>query len=92
MINHKSLDSEDEIQADWVFDKEKNGFVVKAYQDIKRGEEIFIDYGLDKNNIDFFVVYGFLLERDTASSIIINLKMDPKDKQKIGLLPAGDHE
>ena len=50
------------------------GFVVKALENIDKGDEIFITYG-DKCNSSYFVDYGFVLEHNMSNTVPIVIKL-----------------
>ena len=43
----------------WYYDDSKNGFIVEAYTDIKKNEQVFDSYG-KKCNYRFFLNYAFI--------------------------------
>ena len=79
MINHKSIstepsDCENNKQLTfWSYDRNRDGFMIKAGQDIKKGKEVFFTYGSTKTNLNFFLIYGFVLEDESAASALIKL-------------------
>ena len=58
MLNHRRPCS-----TTWGYDDKREGFVVKATEDLERGQEIFDTYG-QKSNADFFMYYGFLIPQN----------------------------
>ena len=58
------LDHRNESNAEYDYDRKRNGFVIKATKDIKKGEEVFIHYRgeVKHNNAHLFYGYGFVNE------------------------------
>lgn len=54
MMNHRIP-----AQVKWGYDDGRKGFVVKALEDISRGQQIHYSYG-NKDNSSFLLNYGFL--------------------------------
>ena len=55
MLNHHN-----EKQTTWEYYDSKNGFVISALREIRKGEQIFDSYG-NKWNSRFLLNYGFYL-------------------------------
>ena len=72
MFNH-SYDT----QVKWVFSDQQKGFLVKAQQDISRGEEIFLSYG-KKSDSHFLINYGFIPET-RFNEVKITIPLDESD-------------
>ncbi len=69
----------------WQYHEEAHGFVVRAREEIKAGEEIFVYYG-NKPNANFFQFYGFVLENNACD--VIQLKVDFSTVDPLGALKA----
>lgn len=65
----------------WTFSEEKKSFVIKAKDNIKRGEEIYVYYG-NKPNTNFFMFYGFVIENNENDEVILNISLKPSDSLK----------
>ena len=55
MFNHRYP-----AQTNWTYDQERKGFIVTALKDIKRGEEVTLQYDTDISNTNIFNNYGFV--------------------------------
>ena len=78
----------------WAFEQQPDGstdFVAKATSDIKRGEEILLQYGR-KGFVKYFFLYGFMPDEAVEDSIgfTATFKDSPEEKWKIGF-SAGQH-
>jgi histone-lysine N-methyltransferase SETD3 len=65
----------------WTYSDERRGFVVKAKEDIKKGEEIYVFYG-SKPNWSFFQFYGFVLENNENDEVILEVELFYTDPLK----------
>lgn len=65
----------------WAYSDEREGFVVKAKEDIKEGQEIFVYYG-SKPNWSFFQFYGFVLEDNENDEVILEVEFLDSDPLK----------
>ena len=74
MLNHRK-----DPQTKWFFCKKRNGFVIKALEDIPRGDEICDTYG-NKSNAAFFINYGFLIPENQEDLIDMAVELDPNDE------------
>ena len=73
MLNHRWPK-----QTSWFYDEKRNGFVIEACDDIKRGEQIYDSYGR-KSNAKFFMNYGFVnIPNDHYDEIMIKLRVGPE--------------
>lgn len=65
--------------------------MAKASVDIKRGEEILLQYGR-KGFVKYFLIYGFMPDEanEDAIGFIAQIKDSPEEKWKIGF-SAGQH-
>ena len=52
--------------------------MIKAIEDIPRGDEIYFTYGR-KSNAKFFMRYGFLIPDNEANTIELKVPLDKKD-------------
>ena len=73
MLNHRS-----DPQTRWFFSAKRNGFIIKALEDIQRGSEIYDYYG-SKSNAAFFVNYGFLIPDNEDDLVDMIIDVNPED-------------
>ena len=57
----------------WGYDDEENCFIVGALEPIKKGEEVFINYGKEISNRRMFFSYGFLQIPNDCDDVMIKL-------------------
>ena len=72
----------------WNYDDINEGFVVRAKEHIKAGQEIFVYYG-NKPNSSFFIFYGFVIENNKNDDAILKCTKyleDPLRELKIKLM------
>ena len=77
----------------WTYSDERKGFLVKAKEDIKEGEEIYVYYG-SKANWSFFQFYGFVLEDNENDEVILEAEFfetDPLKDLKEELIDKKQH-
>lgn len=74
MLNHRRP-----RQTSWTYSDEREGFIIDALEDIKRGEQVYDSYG-KKCNTRFLLNYGFINLNNDANEYPILFKMDPSDK------------
>jgi hypothetical protein len=65
----------------WTYDELSKGFVVKAKENIKSGEEIYVYYG-NKPNSSFFLFYGFVVEDNVNDDATLNCSRVGEDALK----------
>ena len=83
MLNHKRP-----RQTAWTYTDEREGFIIEALEDIKRGEQIFDSYG-KKCNTRFLLNYGFINLDNDANEFPLTVIIDQSDKfyqQKVEML------
>ena len=68
LINHAQ---EYKVNAEWMYNDGEDGFIVRATDDIKIGEQIHISYGTDKTNQDLFLNYAFVLDENIENDIVM---------------------
>ena len=71
MHNHNSTC----CKVKWLYDNARKGFVMKAEEDIQRGEQVFISYGV-KDDASFLLNYGFLPEVYRTTTLV-RADLDP---------------
>jgi len=79
MLNHRRPK-----QTSWAYDQEKAAFVIKAIDDIPRGEQVYDSYG-KKCNSRFLMNYGFIAEDNDGNEVAVKIgyrKDDPLRKAK----------
>ena len=91
MLNHKLP-----MQTRWRFDQERDGFVLKALEDIPKGAEVSTSYGSSThNNWNLFFGYGFVLEEQSNLDMVaLEVKIDEEDpeyKSKLNHLTAATY-
>ena len=64
MFNHSNS-----AQVVYLYDKKREGFVVKAVNSIKEGDEVFIRYREHISNFLFFVGYGFVYQPNLCDEV-----------------------
>jgi len=74
MINHRSPP-----QTEWYYDDYKNGYIVKACEDISKGAEVTISYGDHLSAHDIFFRYGFIADYRHQDEAIVPLSLDHTD-------------
>ena len=78
MLNHKVPD-----QTYWYFDQDrdggKGGFVLKAIEFIKKGEEVCTSYNMHYNTPEMFLGYGFVQNDPERHMTIVKSIIHPDD-------------
>ena len=74
MLNHKRP-----RQTSWSYTDDRQGFIIEALEDIKRGEQVYDSYG-KKCNTRFLLNYGFINLNNDANEYPFTIKMDEDDK------------
>jgi histone-lysine N-methyltransferase SETD3 len=74
MLNHKRP-----RQTSWSYTDDRQGFIIEALEDIKRGEQVYDSYG-KKCNTRFLLNYGFINLDNDANEYPFNIKMADDDK------------
>ena len=77
MLNHRRPK-----QTHWSYSNEKEGFIIEALKDIKRGEQVYESYG-KKDNSSFFLNYGFVNLNNDANEVPIKVYYNESDPLKI---------
>ena len=83
MLNHKRP-----RQTSWTYTDDREGFIIEALEDIKRGEQVYDSYG-KKCNTRFLLNYGFINLDNDANEYPFTVKMDDYDQfaqQKMEIL------
>lgn len=83
MLNHRRP-----RQTSWQYCDKRQGFIIEALEDIKRGEQIFDSYG-KKCNTRFLLNYGFINLNNDGNEFPFKFMLetsDPKWKEKNDLL------
>ena len=86
MLNHKRP-----RQTSWTYTDEREGFIIEALEDIKRGEQVYDSYG-KKCNTRFLLNYGFINLDNDANEYPFTVKMDDEAlyaQQKMEILNTG---
>ena len=73
MLNHKRP-----RQTSWTYSDERQGFIIEALEDIKRGEQVYDSYG-KKCNTRFLLNYGFINLDNDANEFPLTVVMDEND-------------
>lgn len=55
MANHQIPEN-----AEWGYSEEKQSFYMRALERIKKGQEIYVNYGSHITNLGFFYQYGWI--------------------------------
>jgi hypothetical protein len=79
MAKHKNWESEDQFLTDWYYDNQRMGFVMKAQGDIMKGEEIYISYGNNMRDMDYFLTYGIVPDDSRCTDCVIKVKLRKED-------------
>merc|ERR1712048_1308578 len=74
MLNHKRP-----RQTSWTYTDDREGFIIEALEDIKRGEQIFDSYG-KKCNTRFLLNYGFINLDNDANEFPLTVYITEEDK------------
>ena len=74
MLNHKRP-----RQTSWTYTDDRQGFIIEALEDIKRGEQVYDSYG-KKCNTRFLLNYGFINLDNDANEYPLTVKMDENDQ------------
>lgn len=74
MLNHKRP-----RQTSWTYTDDRQGFIIEALEDIKRGEQVYDSYG-KKCNTRFLLNYGFINLDNDANEYPITVKMADDDQ------------
>ena len=73
MLNHKRP-----RQTSWSYTDDRQGFIIEALEDIKRGEQVYDSYG-KKCNTRFLLNYGFINLNNDANEYPFTVKMADDD-------------
>ena len=73
MLNHKRP-----RQTSWTYTDDREGFIIEALEDIKRGDQIYDSYG-KKCNTRFLLNYGFINLNNDANEYPLNVELDTFD-------------
>ena len=76
MLNHKRP-----RQTAWTYTDERQGFIIEALDDIKRGEQVYDSYG-KKCNSRFFLNYGFINLNNDANEFPLKVYYNVDDPMK----------
>jgi len=85
MLNHKRP-----RQTSWTYTDDREGFIIEALEDIKRGEQVYDSYG-KKCNTRFLLNYGFINLENDANEYPFTVKVaedDPFAQQKMEICNA----
>jgi len=74
MLNHKRP-----RQTSWTYTDDREGFIIEALEDIKRGEQIYDSYG-QKCNTRFLLNYGFINLNNDANEFPLMVTVLEDDK------------
>ena len=74
MLNHKRP-----RQTAWTYTDDREGFIIEALEDIKRGEQIYDSYG-KKCNTRFLLNYGFINLDNDANEFPLTVSCADDDK------------
>ncbi|KAL4496233.1 hypothetical protein ABPG72_012970 [Tetrahymena utriculariae] len=74
MFNHRRP-----AYTNWGFCEDKGGFMLKASEDIRRGDQIYYSCGR-KCNSRFLLNYGFVVKNNEANEIQLRVDFDKKDE------------
>lgn len=86
MLNHKRP-----RQTSWTYTDEKQGFIIEAIEDIKRGDQVYDSYG-KKCNSRFFLNYGFINLNNDANEVPLKVYYHLDDQLKqVKQDMIGDH-
>ena len=83
MLNHKRP-----RQTSWTYTDDREGFIIEALEDIKRGDQIYDSYG-KKCNTRFLLNYGFINLNNDANEFPLNVELDTFDvnhQQKVEIV------
>ena len=69
---------EKQKQETWTYTDEREGFIIEALEDIKRGEQVYDSYGR-KCNSRFFLNYGFINMNNDANEVPIRVFYNKDD-------------
>lgn len=61
------------------YDKDNKEFIIRAIKDIKKGEELNLDYG-DHSNRDLLKNYGFSLDDNSRNTNSVEIDLESNDK------------
>ena len=64
---------------EWYYDHGRRGFVMKAKIDILKSEEIYISYGDNKTDLDYFLTYGIVPNDTRCTDCVIKVKLRKND-------------
>jgi histone-lysine N-methyltransferase SETD3 len=73
MLNHKRP-----RQTTWTYTDEREGFIIEASEDIKRGDQVYDSYG-KKCNSRFFLNYGFINLDNDANETPLKVYFNEND-------------
>mmetsp|Transcript_14414 Transcript_14414/g.14025 ORF Transcript_14414/g.14025 Transcript_14414/m.14025 type:complete len:246 (+) Transcript_14414:1026-1763(+) len=74
MLNHRRP-----RQTTWSYTDDRQGFIIEAMEDIKRGEQVYDSYG-KKCNYRFFLNYGFINLNNDANEFPFKVYYEEDDK------------
>jgi histone-lysine N-methyltransferase SETD3 len=74
MLNHRRP-----RQTTWTYTDDRQGFIIEAMEDIKRGEQVYDSYG-KKCNHRFFLNYGFINLNNDANEFPFKIYYEEDDK------------
>merc|ERR1712151_335522 len=74
MLNHKRP-----RQTAWTYTDDREGFIIEALEDIKRGDQIFDSYG-KKCNTRFLLNYGFINLDNDANEFPLTVAVTEDDQ------------
>jgi histone-lysine N-methyltransferase SETD3 len=77
MLNHRRP-----RQTTWTYTDDRQGFIIEAMEDIKRGEQVYDSYG-KKCNHRFFLNYGFINLNNDANEFPFKVYYEEDADEKI---------
>ena len=83
MLNHKRP-----RQTSWTYTDDRQGFIIEAMEDIRRGDQVYDSYG-KKCNTRFLLNYGFINPNNDANEVWLTVVIgedSPFFKQKAEML------
>ena len=89
MINHGSTTT-----VRFEYSDQKRGFTMIADKDHERGDMVTHSYGEALTNWDFFTLYGFIFEKESALGykLTISIKKMPLYEKKLACIAPKYHE
>ena len=73
MANHYTPPNKSGYQCTWDYCEEKNGFYIKAKENIREGEEVNISYGQCISNSTWFYQYGFIYQPNNCDQVKVKV-------------------